>query len=187
MSGGVESPFFPVRVVTFQTVLVENGLNVAGERENIGIACDGFRVDRRASHEAEEPIPVVRVGRFRSLFVTADARRALSRHDGRKRVHSFNAMTVFVHREEEERSVGRQVEVGGSFRRNGRGAVKTLQGKRPERRHLLHAAGIMNRLGQRLVNQQMCNSSRRDVFHFASAINIRQSQRTPLGVRVGLV
>ena len=89
--------------MALETIFIENRLNVAHVVDNIGNALDGFQIDRLGiSRQLGEPDSVVLSRRLASVFMAPDATVLLARHDRRKGVHSLNAPSVFVERDEEE-------------------------------------------------------------------------------------
>ena len=76
-----------------------------------------------------------------------------ARHDGRERVHAFDAMPFFVHREEQKAAHRRQLEIGAAVFGNRDGTDQPLDGERAAGGHFGHRAGIVDRLGQHLVDR----------------------------------
>jgi len=187
VAGDVEPSFFAVVVVAFQTMLVEDRLDVPQKIEDLRHAGHRLGGNGPRAHEAGQALALVGGGRFGPPLVAPDAGRALARHDGRERVHALDAMPLGVHRHKQDAAQRRQLEIRAPLLGDRHGAEQALHRERAAGRHLGHGAGIVDRLRQDLVDEQVLDRPRLDRAHLAALVDVHQRQRAVVRARVRLV
>ena len=100
MARDVKPTYLAVVFMAFQAVLIQYRLNISQYIEDLRYVGDRFGIDGAGTHDAGVFVAILGGGRFGSLFVAADTGGALAWHDGRERVHAFDAMPFLVHRQE---------------------------------------------------------------------------------------
>ena len=129
---------------------------------------------RRTAMRAEGVVGVR--GRPGALLVAADATRRLAGLDGEEALHALDGKVVLVQRDEEEAAQGGQFEVGRAVRLDRHRADDPLEREGAAVADRLHAAGVVDRHGQRSSTSSFLISPRLHAGHVAAVVDVGQHQ-----------
>ena len=93
-------------------------------------------------------------------------------------MHALNGAALVIERDKEDRPIGGQPHGARAFRGNGNGSENPFERKGSAERDHVHAAGIVDRLGERLHDEELFNGSFRHVLHVSAEVNIGQNERS---------
>ena len=167
--------FTPVVVVTFDTVFVQDRLDVTRVIEDVGNTGDG-------SDRAGRPFECLQSGCFcrdgclLPLLVTADAAGRLTRHDGEKAVHAFDRIVVLIQGDEEQAPQRGYFHIGRPVGFDRDCPYDTFECIRSTKAYRGHLAAVIDRLRECLQYEELLDLAPLDSHHVASGVYILQDQ-----------